>query len=196
MVYKLFDLRPHGSLGKKIVLAPGDNGEYELRHRDATLLDTMEKIQVLHNLGGHATEIVGLDSMANFLIVKQPLAEPQPYNSVGYPESDAYRLFETDRTTAINAIRGEICRGSGLRVPLVVGFVDEQAWLVADLHHRNIMRDADGNATIIDALTGSVTPSAYQKLPWLADAVARAKGWRHNLQRPKSWSEDFEEDEI
>lgn len=175
MVYKLFDVRRHGELGKKIVLEPGESGEYEVMHRDATLLDTLEKIQTLHNPGAHPTEIIGLDDMANFLIVKQPWAVPQPYNTPGRPEMDACRLYETDRAAAINAIRAEICRGPGLREPVVVGFIEGQAWLIADLHHRNIMRDQEGNPAIIDALTGLVTPRAHQMLPWLADAVADAK---------------------
>ncbi|MES2705106.1 MAG: hypothetical protein V4726_00755 [Verrucomicrobiota bacterium] len=197
MVYKLFDVRAHGGLGKKIIFEPGETGGYELRHSDATLMDTMEKIQVLHNLGAHSTEIVGLDDMGNFLIVKQAYAFSQSYNTPGRPETDAYRLFETDRTAAVNAVRAEICRGPELRESVVVGFVDGQAWLVADLHHRNVMRDADGAATIIDALTGPVTPRAREKLPWLAEAVANARAWRENLPRPvKSWQEDFQEDEI
>lgn len=197
MVYKLFDLRYHGGLGKKVTLAPGENGNHELKHSDATLLDTVEKIQALHNLGAHPTEIVGLDNMANFLIVKQPWAEPQPYNTPGRPETDAYRMYETDRAVAINAIRAEICRGPELREPVVVGFIDDGAWLIADLHHRNIMRDKDGNPTIIDALTGLVSPRARQQLPWLAEAVTGARALRLNLPRAvRGWGSQFAEDEF
>lgn len=197
MVYKLFDVKAHGGLGKKITLEQSDAKGYGMRHNDATLMDTMEKIQVLHNLGAHASEIVGLDDEGNFLIVKQPWALPQPYNTPGRPEKDAYRLYETDRTSAIQAIRAEVCRGQELRESVVVGFIDGQAWLIADLHHRNIMRDADGNPTIIDALIGPVSPRAHQLLPWLAEAVANARAWREDRPRTaKAWEDDFNEEEI
>jgi hypothetical protein len=45
----------------------------EMFTQDATLLQTMEKLMVLHDAGACPTEIVGLDYMFDYLVVKQPL---------------------------------------------------------------------------------------------------------------------------
>lgn len=55
VVYKLFDLRPNGSLGKKITLELNDDGEFEVFLKDAVLRDTLEKLQILNEAGGHPT---------------------------------------------------------------------------------------------------------------------------------------------
>lgn len=73
-VYKLFDLRPNGSLGKKISLELNDQQEFEVVLKDAVLRDTSEKIRILNDIGGHPTEIVGLSDNGDYLIAKQPLA--------------------------------------------------------------------------------------------------------------------------
>jgi hypothetical protein len=72
------------------------------------------------------------------------------------------------------------------------------AWLVADLHNRNIMRDHIDAPTIIDALIGPVTPGAYLKLRWLQAQVADAKAWRLSGNRTirKKWHEDYHEEDI
>ena len=198
MVYKLFNLRAGGALGKKISFEPGDHGEYELRHSDAMLVDTLEKIQVLHDMGAHPTEIIGLSDMGDFFIVKQPYAATQIYNSDQRPQGEIYQLYEQDRAQSIAAICGEICNGPGLREAVVVSWLNGHAWLVADLHNRNIMRDQNDAPTIIDALIGPVTPAAYLKLRWLQDQVADAKAWRSSGKRSvrKKWHEDYDEADI
>lgn len=198
MVYKLFNLREGGALGKKISFEPGANGEYELHQGDAMLVDTLEKIQVLHDMGAHPTEIIGLSDMGDFFIVKQPYAATQLYNSDGRPQGEVYRIYEEDRAQAIAAICGEVCNGPGLREPVVVSWLNGHAWLIADLHNRNIMRDQNGAPTIIDALTGPVTPAAYVKLHWLQAQVADAKAWRNSGKRTlrKKWHEDYDEADI
>jgi hypothetical protein len=76
VVYKLFDLRSGGNLGKKIALEPEPDGSFELHVRDAVLFETIEKIAVLHEAGALPTEIVGLADTGDYLIAKQPLAGP------------------------------------------------------------------------------------------------------------------------
>jgi hypothetical protein len=53
--------------------------------------------------------------------------------------------------------------------------------LVSDLHERNIMRDRDGNPTIIDALIGPISHGSRQRLAWLRDAVEDAQDRRKGL---------------
>ena len=111
---------------------------------------------------------------------------------------EIYQLYEQDRAQSMAAICGEICHGPGLREAVVVSWLNGHAWLVADLHNRNIMRDQHDAPTIIDALIGPVTPAAYLKLRWLQDQVADAKGWRSSGKRSvrKKWHEDYDEADI
>jgi hypothetical protein len=73
----------------------------------------------------------------------------------------------------------------------------DQAWLVGDLHERNIMRDVEGSPTIIDALIGAVSPAAVKELRWLAEAVEDARVLRLGLppvQRKRF--DDVKDDEL
>lgn len=198
MVYKLFNLRGSGALGKKIAYVPDGEGDYTIKIVDANLKDTLEKIQVLHEMGAHCTEIVGLSDHADYLIVKQPLALLQIYNRDERPFKDAYEYYLEDRDKAIAAICGQICKGHGLRDAVVVGWLHGHSWLISDLHHRNIMREENGAPTIIDALIGPVPGAAQEKLKWLREAVDDAKSWRNTGVRPdrKRWNENYSADEY
>ena len=165
VVYKFFDVRNKGALGKKVNLAEVGNGGVEIQTRDANLRDTLEKLSVLHGAGAHATEIVGLEESGHYLIAKQPLAEPMVD-------------FEADRLAALEAMKAVKFGFPGLRHFGAVVWILDRAWLVADLHERNIMRDAEGRPTVIDALTGTVPPSYIDKYRPLAEAVEDAQALR------------------
>ena len=168
VVYKLFDLRKSGALGKKVVLANPEPDKTEIQNRDATLRDTLEKLGLLHAAGAHATEIVGLCESYKYLIAKQPLAQPMVD-------------FESDQASALQAMKAVQFSFSGLRNFGAVTWILDRAWLVADLHERNIMRDAAGQPTIIDALTGTVPPSFEERFPSLANAIEDARHLRQGL---------------
>lgn len=180
VVYKLFDLRVNGSLGKRIELVRTAEGDFDLIPCDATLKDTLEKLAVLNQAGAHPTEIVGLSASGDYLIAKQPWA---------YPRGD----FKSDRQIAVSEIRGIIPEftGPGLRHTVVVMWLEDRAWLVGDLHERNIMRDQDGKPTIIDALIGPVPPAALKELRWLREATEDAQALRED--RPSVKRRRFED---
>jgi hypothetical protein len=186
VVYKLFDLRVNGSLGKKIEMVRSAEGEFDLIPCDATLKDTLEKLAVLNEAGAHPTEIVGLSDSGDYLIVKQPWA---------YPRGD----FHADRKAAVSEIRGIMPEftGSGFRHTVVVMWLGNRAWLVGDLHERNIMRDQDGTPTIIDALIGPVPPAALKELRWLREATEDAQALRENQPAPQRQRfEDVDDDSL
>lgn len=180
VVYKLFDLRVDGSLGKRIELVRTVEGDFDLIPCDATLKGTLEKLAVLNEAGAHPTEIVGLSDSGDYLIAKQPWA---------YPRGD----FEEDRQIAVSQIRGIIPEftGRGLRHTVVVMWLEERAWLGGNLHERNIMRDQDGTPTIIDALIGRVPSAAMKELRWLRGATEDAQAIREN--RPPVKRQRFED---
>ncbi|MCA1964441.1 MAG: hypothetical protein LDL31_10890, partial [Prosthecobacter sp.] len=77
VVYKLFPLHASGGLGKTFEIDKlPDGGGFEMTVRDAVLAETLEKLMLLHDAGAHPTEIAGIDDMGDYLVVKQPLAQP------------------------------------------------------------------------------------------------------------------------
>ena len=74
---------------------------------------------------------------------------------------------------------------SGLRVTACIAWHNEQAWLIGDLHERNIMRDGDDIPTIIDALIGPVSPLALRQLRWLREASEDAEALRRDRPLPE-----------
>lgn len=172
VVYKLFYMNLDGSIGKKLAISNYDGVGFEVEIRDAVWSDILDKIMVLNAAGGHITEIVGLASTGDYIVAKQPLA---------YPFED----FVCDREEAEAELRGIKPRGGeGLREHIVVTHVEGDEWMVGDLHERNIMRNSNGNPTIIDALIGRVTPNARKQLPWLSDACADARIYREHGEFP------------
>lgn len=177
VVYKLFDLRPNGTLGKKFELIrdgeddrPGvpEEERYHIESQPATFFDTIRKLRILNTAGAHPTEIVGLSDGGDFLIAKQPQAFP-------------FKDLSEDTIGAIRAIKGIVPTGSRLEAEVVVIWVENEAMLVSDLHDRNIMIDGDGNPTIIDALLGSISHVSRHALPWLSDAIEDAQDFRKGL---------------
>jgi len=171
VVYKLFDLRENGSLGKKVVVERDSDGEFQIELADATLFDTLKKLTILNDAGALVSEIVGLSDSGDYLISKQPYANPR-------------EDFHEDREVSIHAIRGIVPVGSTFRRTTAITYINGSAWLVDDLHDRNIMRTAEDKPTIIDALTGNIPPLAIKELDWLKNAIADAKYYRENNQIP------------
>ena len=129
------------------------------------LVDTLTKLITLHDAGGHPTEIVGLSDDGKYLIAKQPLASP-------------FKDFEEDHKAAVQATKDVPLSSQGIRGGAILIWVNEQPWIVSDLHKCNIMRDPDDRPTIIDALTGAVPPLAYDLLRQVREAVQDARDLR------------------
>lgn len=185
VVYKLFDLRADGSLGKKISLEQRENELYEVKLLPAVLIDTLEKLAVLSEAGGHPTEIVGLSTNGDYLIAKQPLA---------FPCKD----YQKDREIATQAMLGIVPPFTNLERQVAVISLNSRGWLIADLHHRNIMRDREGKPTIIDALIGPASPGAQQKLAWLRNAVEDAEDLRggRELRQRLQFGDGIDDDSL
>lgn len=182
-VYKLFDLRPNGSLGKKLLFNFNDETGFEVDVADATWIDTIEKILILNAGGGLPTELLGLADSYDYLIAKQPLAYP-------------FKDLNQDRERAEHVMRGIYPVGGGLRQHVFVSQIDADYWVIGDLHERNIMRDSNGEPTIIDALAGKVTPLARKKLGWLNQACIDAAHFRRTGERPESYFDNVNDDEL
>ena len=117
------------------------------------------------------TEIVGYADTGDVLIVKQPLA--QPFKDF-YPDLK----IASDRIHAIFPGQANFGRSCGIIHAL------DQPWLIADLHKGNIMRDTQGNPTVIDALVGSIPPILRKQLAWLDEACRDAQSFRETGIKP------------
>lgn len=187
IVYKLFDLRDNGSMGKKIRLE-SDDDRFQICTEDARLTDTLEKLELLNAVGAHPTEIVGLSDDAHYLIVKQPMADHISSES-----------FSSDRDRALRDIHGVVFGFPNFRsngtAAAIWGL--NAPWLLGDLHERNIMRNNHGEPTIIDALVGRIDSSVLRQIRNLAIAVNDARCLRLDLPLPeRQLFDDVNDDEL
>ncbi len=143
----------------------------------------MEKIAVPNAGGGLPTELIGLAATGDYLLAKQPLAY-------------VYEDFTADRERAETTMRGVYPVGGGLRQRVIVSHIESAPWIIGDLHERNIMRDSNGQPTIIDALIGKITPLSRKKLGWLDEACQNAKLFRQTGRRPRNPFGDVDDDEL
>jgi hypothetical protein len=132
---------------------------------------TLDKLSVLNLIGGHPTEIVGLAETGDYLIAKQPLA---------FDFEDYHR----DLKFAIARMKGIFPRQCHFRKEVVVVWCEDEAWLVGDLHRRNIMRDSNCRPCVIDALIGEITPMAMQLIPSLKNVIQDAKTYAVTGRKP------------
>ncbi|TDU66633.1 hypothetical protein EI77_03728 [Prosthecobacter fusiformis] len=163
VVYKLFDLRETGALGKKLAFESTADGSWMTVPCDATLDDTLEKLCLLHEAGACPTEIIGLAATGDYLIAKQPLCQP-------------FANLEEDRRTAAESIKA-VMTSCFLGREVRVFWADGRAWCLGDLHQGNIMREVDGTPTIIDALIGALPPNVIRSLAALQTAIHRSRLW-------------------
>lgn len=159
-VYKLFDLRANGALGQKLEFYREDDFHFKLQQVDATLLDTLQKLRLLHEAGACPTEIVGLSDTGDFLIAKQPFCR-------------MYKDFIKDSLEAVqmmSAVRPTFPMG----MPVYVFWAEGEGWIVGDLHPGNIRINSQGVPVVIDALIGSIPPVVLKSVPQLEVAVKQA----------------------
>jgi hypothetical protein len=162
IVYKLYDLRGDGSLGKKLVFRRDSEGTWEPGLADATIYETIEKLAVLHECGGLPTEILGLDDTGSFLLARQPLA---------LPYGDDLMQSRVEAALAMHAVIVQAPRMHEFRV----FWCGDQPWGLGDLHSGNIMRDATGAAVVIDALLAEIPKNVQSDTPGIARARATSR---------------------
>ncbi|MBE7498095.1 MAG: hypothetical protein HS117_24405 [Verrucomicrobiaceae bacterium] len=184
VVYKLFPLFRTGGLGKTFELeALEDGGGYDMFTQDATLLQTIEKLMVLHDAGACPTEIVGIDSMFDYLVVKQPLAFP-------------HQELAADRNAAVRTVHAVPCRERFKRATWIL-WEHGCAWIMSDLHQGNIMRDFQGCPTIIDALLAPLPPAIINSSRLLTEHVEDAHALRMGGTAPRRRAfEDVCDDDL
>jgi hypothetical protein len=184
IVLKLFHLHITGGLGKTFSIEWDEASQsFETVIRDATLEETLEKLGAMHDAGAHPTEIVGITDNGNYLVVKQPLAEP-------------YWDLERDRHRAVAQMKAVPC-AARFKTAKWIFWVDDQAYAMSDLHQGNIMRDADNHPTVIDALVAPLDAQVIARNRQIQMAVAKARCLRLGIpyDGPKAFDE-VNDDEL
>lgn len=75
-VYKLFDLGPESDLGQRLGYEMNEEADCRVIYEEAELPDILDKLELLHRIGGCPTEIVGLATRGDYLLAKQPFSGP------------------------------------------------------------------------------------------------------------------------
>ena len=160
VVYKVFKSDPiTGKVGWKLKALRDSEGNWHVEREPATILDTLEKLALLHIAGGLPTEIVGLTARGE-VMAKQPYAEV----THGGGETRA-RAVAAMCGTQINDVNMD-----GVRVFWAFG----KPWLLGDLHAYNIMRDFAGQDRVMDALTLEVPGAMISENRAVERAVAES----------------------
>jgi hypothetical protein len=170
-VYKLFDLGPEGDLGQRLGFEMNEEADCRVIYEEAELPDILDKLELLHRIGGCPTEIVGLASRGDYLLAKQPFCGP-------------HGQLDEDRRLAVENAKAVTPNGS-YGMPLWLFAAEGSLWGLGDLHTGNIRRLEDSVPVIIDAHMGRLSPALLRSVPSLSRAAEAAK---HRVGLPANLS--------
>jgi hypothetical protein len=161
VVYKIFAKFSDGGIAKQL-RALQENGEWTIDNEASNEANTLDKLAFLSEIGGLPTEIVGITPNGAWIVMQ--------------PEAQKVSLedFHAARAQAVANVGGITIHHPGLEDVRVV-WHRSQAWLIGDLHSKNVMIDAEGHARIMDALILPVPPALAEDLPAVRQTIADAR---------------------
>lgn len=162
-IYKFFMPRDDGHIGGTFSFHRDEDVALHAEAADGTYQAMLEKFDIIMQLDGMPTEVVGVTKREGVLVAKQTLggllsegadtSQVQPAQLIPLPSRflrahrDHPRLF----------------------------FRDGAPWLVADLHSKNMVRAADGELRAIDLLAAPLPEELVAKEPLLTDWLERVR---------------------
>jgi hypothetical protein len=146
-VYKFFRPREGDTIGSAFGFRRGDEAWFSAEARLGTYRELLEKLLLIHALGGMASEVVGV-TPEGILVAKQALGDPLPQGD------DMSRVLPS----GLIEIPSRFLRANRDHPRLF--WHRGRAWLLGDLHARNFVRGEDGALYVIDLVAA----------PWPADA--------------------------
>ena len=161
-VYKFYLPREEKRIGSVFGFQPGDEGALRAEARLGDYRGLLEKLLLIHALGGMATEVVAV-TPEGIVVAKQALGEPLPQGD------DVSGVLPA----ALIEIPSRFLRANRDHPRLLLH--GDGAWLVADLHARNFVRCEDGKLRVIDLVAAPwpAPVSASQSL--VADWLKRVR---------------------
>jgi hypothetical protein len=163
-VYKFFRPREGDTIGSAFDFRRGDEAWFSAEARLGTYRELLEKLLLIHALGGMACEVVGV-TPEGILVAKQVLGDPLPQGD------DVSRVLPPElieipsRFLRANRDHPRLCWLAG------------RAWLVGDLHARNFVRGLDGALHVID-LVAAPWP-LDEGNPWIEGWLSRVRSNPH-----------------
>lgn len=165
-VYKFYLPREPKRIGSVFAFRAGDESAL---HAEATLGDyrgLLEKLLLIHALGGMASEVVAV-TPEGILVAKQTLGEPLPQGD------DVSGVLPAD----LIEIPSRFLRANRdhPRLFFLPATEASRAWLVADLHARNFVRDSDGALHLIDLVAAPWPDGEARRHPLIAEWLDRVR---------------------
>ncbi|HTO02124.1 MAG TPA: hypothetical protein VL069_00415, partial [Opitutus sp.] len=161
-VYKFYLPREEKTIGSVFGFHVGEEA---VLHADARLGDyrgLLEKLLLIHALGGMATEVVAV-THDGIVVAKQALGDP-------LAQGDD---MSTSLPTGLIEIPSRFLRANRDHPRLF--FMGGRAWLVADLHARNFVCCCDGLLRVIDLVAAPWPAQAMAEYPLIRDWITRVQ---------------------
>ncbi|ATC65097.1 hypothetical protein CMV30_14670 [Nibricoccus aquaticus] len=163
-VYKFFRPREGDTIGSAFGFRRGEEAWFNAEARLGTYRQLLEKLLLIHALGGMACEVVAV-TYEGILVAKQVLGDPLPQGD------DVSRVLPTD----LIEIPSRFLRANRDHPRLF--WQGGRAWLVGDLHARNFVRGIDGGLHVIDLVAARWPEEAGN--PLIADWLERVRSDPH-----------------
>jgi hypothetical protein len=160
-VYKFFLFREGGDLGATFDFTRGDGELLVATAVPGSYRRLFEKLRLTHVLG-MPTEIVGI-TVEGVLVAKQTFGRALP------EKADVSGLIPE----RLIPIPSRFLRADRDHARLM--FLDDEPWLVADTHDRNVVVDENGERRVIDVVAAPLTAELLGPSPGFAQWIARAK---------------------
>ena len=177
-VYKFFLPREEKQVGSVFGFRPGDEASLHAEAELGAYRGLLEKILLIHALGGMATEVVAV-TVEGILVAKQVLGEPLPQGQ------DMSRSLPP----GLNEIPSRFLRANRDHPRLF--FLGDRPWLVADLHARNFVRAVDGHLYVIDLVSAPWPEERVRADPQIAAWLDRVRRDPHAGALPGAHDDDL-----
>lgn len=167
-VYKFYLPREEGRIGSEFGFRRGDETTLSAEAGLGTYRGLLEKLLLVHALGGMATEVVAV-TPEGILVAKQALGEPLAQGD------DVSRVLPA----GLIEIPSRFLRANRDHPRLF--FLESsaggspRAFLVADMHARNFVRGVDGGLRVIDLVAAPWPTAITAREPLMADWLSRVR---------------------
>jgi len=160
-VYKFFRPREGDTIGSAFMFRRGDEAWFHAEARLGTYRELLEKLLLIHALGGMASEVVGI-TPEGILVAKQVLGDPLPQGD------DVSRVLPG----GLIEIPSRFLRANRDHPRLF--WMNDRPWLLGDLHARNFVRGSDGALHVIDLVAAPWPDDGSNAL--ISDWLVRVRG--------------------
>jgi hypothetical protein len=162
-IYKFFMPRTNGRIGGTFKFHRTADIALVAEASDGSYRAMLEKFNLIVQLDGMPTEVIGVTQNEGVLVTKQTLGQLLAEGA------DTSRV----QPAPLIPIPSRFLRAYRDHPRLY--FLDGVPWLIADVHSKNLVRASDGRLRAIDLLAAPLPPDLVSKEPLLVDWLERAR---------------------